>query len=176
MIPISPPQRVIAVPLILAALTGAAWTTTHQRTAASDEQLRLAYHTSPLAAPDCEVHRSPDRVSGTGPDSAGDGPDAILAFQHAYYTLRSAATARESIAPEAHVPSTADIQAGIDSLPPDTRYCVHITPRLASIGSVQYWNVELRQQYPGEPQTTLHQAVTTRAASGRTVITAVSAV
>jgi hypothetical protein len=73
------------------------------------------------------------------------------------------------------VPSAADIQADIDSLPADTRYCVQATPGPAATDGAQPWNVELVQQVPGEPELTHRQAVTTRVETGRTLITAIAA-
>jgi hypothetical protein len=74
----------------------------------------------------------------------------------------------------AQVPSAADIQAGIDSLPADTRYCVHVTPGPDTTAGDQRWRVELSQQYRGAPETILRQSVDTRTESGRTLITAIT--
>ncbi|MEV3961567.1 hypothetical protein AB0M34_11810 [Nocardia sp. NPDC050193] len=104
-----------------------------------------------------------------------DGSDAILAFHRAFYVLRSGTATREVVAVDAQVSLAADIQAGIDSLPAGTRYCVQVTPGPAATDGVQRWNVELAQQVSGGPEITYRQAVTTRVETGRTLITAITA-
>ncbi|WP_280463173.1 hypothetical protein [Nocardia carnea] len=118
--------------------------------------------------------RAKGRASGTRPGSTVDGPDTILAFHHAYYALRSASAARAVVTADAQMPSAADIRAGIDSLPADTRYCVHVTLAPDTTAGAQRWRVQPVQQYPGAPETVLRQSVTTGTESGRTLITAIT--
>jgi hypothetical protein len=157
---------------VTAALTALAGTPTHHLPAG--DRLQFTHHTAPLATPGCPQERAPEQVSGTGPGSTVDGPDAILAFHHGYYALRSASAARAVVTTDSQVPSAADIQAGIDSLPADTRYCVHVTPDPDTTAGQQRWRVELAQQYPGAPETSYRQSVTSRTESGRTLITAIT--
>ena len=67
-------------------------------------------------------------MQGNGAGGTSSGPDAIFAFQHAYYVTRSGEQAHTLVAPEAAVPSAADIQRGIDTIPAGTTHCVQITP------------------------------------------------
>ncbi|MCP9624382.1 hypothetical protein FOH10_18450 [Nocardia otitidiscaviarum] len=86
--------------------------------------------TAPVGAatPECPAEVKGEHVRGNGPGGTRTGPDAILALQHAYYVARSGALARELVAADAAVPSAADIQAGIDTIPPLTTHCVQIAP------------------------------------------------
>ncbi|SUA80355.1 Uncharacterised protein [Nocardia otitidiscaviarum] len=86
--------------------------------------------TTPVGAatPECPAEVKGEHVRGNGPGGTRTGPDAILALQHAYYVARSGALARELVAADAAVPSAADIQAGIDTIPPLTTHCVQIAP------------------------------------------------
>ncbi|MGW5224547.1 hypothetical protein ACWEP5_06295 [Nocardia niigatensis] len=67
-------------------------------------------------------------VRGNGPGSTKSGPDAILALQNRYYVDRSGKAVREMFAPDASTPTIEQIQAGIDSIPAGTTYCVQIMP------------------------------------------------
>lgn len=67
-------------------------------------------------------------VRGNGPGSTKSGPDAILALQNRYYVDRSGKAVREMFAPDAPTPTVDQIQAGIDSIPVGTTYCVQIMP------------------------------------------------
>lgn len=67
-------------------------------------------------------------VRGNGPGGFGSGPDAILALQNRYYVDRSGTAVREMYAPGAAAPTVEQIQAGIDSIPAGTTYCVQIVP------------------------------------------------
>ncbi|MFE4457967.1 hypothetical protein ACFROC_11485 [Nocardia tengchongensis] len=67
-------------------------------------------------------------VRGNGPGSTKSGPDAILALQNRYYVDRSGKAVREMYAPDAPAPTVEQIQAGIDSIPVGTTYCVQIMP------------------------------------------------
>lgn len=78
--------------------------------------------------PGCEPVRTPQLVRGNGTGSTADGPDAVLAFQYAYYVTRSGAAARAVTTRDAAVSAVATIDAGIASVPPGTRHCVLITP------------------------------------------------
>ncbi|NKY33852.1 hypothetical protein HGA13_12290 [Nocardia speluncae] len=168
----------VALATVTAALTAlvALACTASLHRPATGGTLRLTYHIAPLATPDCVEARTPERVSGTRPGGTADGADAILTFHHAFYGLRSGTAAREVVATDARVPSSADIQVGIDSLPLGTRFCVHVTSALAATDRVQRWNVEVAQQVPGAPEITHRQFVTTRVETGHTLITAIAAV
>ncbi|MTE13769.1 hypothetical protein [Nocardia aurantiaca] len=76
----------------------------------------------------CPNEAKGGNVRGNGPGSTKTGPDAILALQSRYYVDRSGKAVREMFAPDAPAPSIEQIQAGIDSIPVGTTYCVQIMP------------------------------------------------
>ncbi|WP_067813586.1 hypothetical protein [Nocardia inohanensis] len=105
------PTAVATVPAVVSATT----TTTSAEPAAA-------------AAGSCASEVSGGHVRGNGPGSTRSGPEVILALQNRYYVDRSGAKVREMYAPDAAAPSVAQIQAGIDSIPAGTTYCVQIVP------------------------------------------------
>jgi hypothetical protein len=109
--------------------------------------------------------------SGTDPGGTGSGPDAIFAFERAYYVQRSGFAARAVVADDATVPPADQIQRGINEIPTGTRYCVQITRAGAPAGDQSDWEVRLTQQRPGEGPHAFTQIITTRTASARTLIT-----
>lgn len=126
-------------------------------------------------------------VSGTAPqrcqpgvdgatmtDAAGswaaNGLQAIVAFENAYYVARDASQARVAVASDAAVPPPDQIQAGIDSVPPGTTYCV----RIRALVFGQYL-VELAEARPGEPEVTWRQRISTAEVDGHIVITSIAA-
>jgi len=135
----------------------------------------IAPEVTALATPGCEQRNSADIVSGTHPGGTTDGPSAILAFEHAYYVLRSGAAARAVVTPESAVPAADQIQRGIDQVPVGTRYCVHITKVQApSTDGTTRWEVRLTQQYPDEQPMTFLQSIATRSHTGKTLIDSIS--
>ncbi len=125
-----------------------------------------------IATDDCRSLSTPDVVSGTGPGGTASGPDAILAFERAYYVQRSGFAARAVVADDAQVPPAAQIQRGIDKIPPGTRYCVQITKVPALDGQ---YEVLLTQELPTAQRSTFTQIITTQSAGGRTLISAIAA-
>ncbi|WP_433593926.1 hypothetical protein [Nocardia sp. CA-145437] len=83
---------------------------------------------SGLPANLCPNEAKGGTVRGNGPGSTRSGPEAILALQNRYYVDRSGKAVREMYAPDAPAPSIEQIQAGIDSIPVGTTYCVQIMP------------------------------------------------
>lgn len=142
----------------------------------------------PTSMPDrSETTAATAIVSGTAPqrcqsgvgrevmaDAAGpwvaSGHQAIVAFEYAYYVARDASQARAAVASDAAVPPPEQIQAGIDSVPADTTYCVRIR---ALVGG-QYL-VELTEARPGEQETTWRQRISTAEVNGHVVITSIAA-
>lgn len=136
-----------------------------------------------VAADGCAQSRTPGEVTGTGPGSESDGPDAILAFEHAYYAERSADAALRVVAVDAvtgraREPLTAAVvQRGIDHVPAGTRYCVRITPVVTGGTAQGRWRyaVAVTQQLPGQPAAVTGQMITTaRDEQGRARITAIT--
>ncbi|AHH21690.1 putative serine/threonine protein kinase [Nocardia nova SH22a] len=82
----------------------------------------------PGTAPWCYSTRAGDAINDNGPGGTGSGPDAVLAYEYARYTTRSAATARQYVVPDStSVPSAQQLQAEFDQIPPGTQHCVHVT-------------------------------------------------
>ncbi len=126
---------------------------------------------SPIATDGCEQERTAEVVSGTDPGGTGTGPDAILAFERAYYVQRSGYAARAVVADDSSVPAADQIQRGINQVPVGTRYCVQVT----RTGDEGQWEVRLTQQLPDEQPHAFTQIISTRSESGRTLITAIAA-
>ncbi|MQY26209.1 hypothetical protein NRB56_17710 [Nocardia sp. RB56] len=116
--------------------------------------------------PGCEPTRSPELVRGNGIGSTGSGPDAILAFQHAYYVDRSGTTARTVTAPDAWVSGAQTIDAGIATVPVGTHHCVQITPQPDG-----RFDVVVTESRPDHTTRTYRQLVTVGPQDGATVIT-----
>ncbi|MFD4432150.1 hypothetical protein [Nocardia sp. NPDC058497] len=95
------------------------------------------------AIPDCPQKRTTVLASGTDAGDTTSAVSVIFALQHAYYVDRSGAKAREFVTEDAKVPSAQEIQAGIDTVPLGTRYCVSIVPT-----SPARWQVQVREQRP----------------------------
>ena len=126
---------------------------------------------SPIATDGCETKRTAEVISGTDPGGTGTGPDAILAFERAYYVQRSGFAARAVVADDSSVPPADQIQRGINQVPVGTRYCVQVT----RTGDEGQWEVRLTQQQPDEQPRAFTQIISTRSESGRTLITAIAA-
>lgn len=124
----------------------------------------------PVADPHCPAQRTGNTVQGNGPGGPGSGPDVIFGFQYAYYVTRSGDQARALVAPDAAVPPAADIQRGIDSIPPGTTHCIQITPG-AFVGQ---YTVAITEHRPGAaPLGYNPQLVTTMRIGDRTLITGI---
>ncbi|MGF6884045.1 hypothetical protein ABIA39_003714 [Nocardia sp. GAS34] len=124
-----------------------------------------------IASDGCEQRHDADVVSGTDPGGTGSAPDAILAFERAYYVQRSGYAARAVVAPDAKVPAADQIQRGINKTPVGTRYCVSIT-RGSPDGT--QWEVRLTEQKPTKDPKTYTQIITTQTVGGRTLIAAIA--
>ncbi|MET8650803.1 hypothetical protein [Nocardia aurea] len=120
--------------------------------------------------PGCEPTRTEQLVRGNGVGSLANGPETILAFQHAYYVSRSGAAARALTTEDAAVPTAEVIGAGIASIPPGTQHCVLITP-LAD-GRFDVVITELR---PAAVARTYRQFVTVAAGPNGMAITRIAA-
>ncbi|MGW4326107.1 hypothetical protein ACWEKR_09470 [Nocardia sp. NPDC004573] len=128
-----------------------------------------------IATPGCEQKRTADVVSGTDPGGTGNGPDAIFAFEYAYYAERSGYRARAVVAPDAAVSPADQIQRGINQVPVGTRYCVQISRAGDGPDGQARWEVRLTQQFPGEESNTFTQFITTRTGTDQTLITGITA-
>ncbi|HEY5858389.1 MAG TPA: hypothetical protein VIW24_31305 [Aldersonia sp.] len=122
----------------------------------------------------CPSGKNGDTVTGNGPGGQQDGPSAILAFDYAYYALRSGERARAVVAPDAATVSSAQvIQAAIDTaIPHGTEHCLTIVADPFEVE--RYW-VTLTERRPDSAQETYKQIVTTADQGGRHVITSIGA-
>ncbi|QBS40030.1 MULTISPECIES: hypothetical protein [unclassified Nocardia] len=119
----------------------------------------------------CPTERAAAIVRAAEKGGTTSGPDAILAFQYAYYVERSGERVREVVAPDAAVSPAATIQRGIDTIPAGTAHCV----RIVTISDNRY-SVEVTEYRPGGvPATYNKQTVTTAVIDGRTLITGIAA-
>lgn len=91
-------------------------------------------------------------------------------FQHSFYVERSAARARDAVAPDAQVPATDTLQQGIDSIPPGTRHCL----KIERVDTGRYV-VDLVEFLPDGQLAGYKQTVTTADVGGRTLITGIAA-
>ncbi|MEV6771484.1 hypothetical protein AB0N05_22955 [Nocardia sp. NPDC051030] len=80
------------------------------------------------AALSCPSKRDGNLTIGNGSGSTRTGAEAILGFQHAFYTDRSGVKARSFVAPDSVNVSTAEViqKDGIDPTPKGVSYCVRI--------------------------------------------------
>ncbi|SED92750.1 hypothetical protein SAMN04490239_9305 [Rhodococcus koreensis] len=121
---------------------------------------------TPTQAP--EATQSPTAASNVGDACRTDrgdqksGEGVIAAFEHAYYVTRSGQAARALAAPDSPLPAPEKIQAGIDTVPIGTNYCL----RTITISGGHY-SVVLSEMRPGQPATQFTQTITTKQIDGR---------
>jgi hypothetical protein len=120
---------------------------------------------------DCPTERADRIVRSAEPGGTESGPEAILAFQYAFYVERSGERVRAVVAPDSNISPAAVIQHGIDTIPVGTTHCV----RIQTITENRY-SVEVTEYRPGgAPATYNKQTVTTAVVGGRTLITGIAA-
>lgn len=121
----------------------------------------------------CRRTRTDSITIGAGPGDKATPQGVILQLEWAYYVTRSAALIRELTTPDAAVYPEHVMQAGIDSQPRGARYCVYIT---AADESDTAWDVQIHEQWPGEPQPSRYaQTITTTVIDGEARITGIRA-
>ncbi|MFD4356588.1 hypothetical protein ACFWPX_28830 [Nocardia sp. NPDC058518] len=119
----------------------------------------------------CPTERTEIVLRSAESGGTGSGPDAVLAFQYAYYVTRSGEQARAVVTPDADVSPAAVIQRGIDTIPVGTTHCVRITTVAAD-----RFTVEVTEFRPaGAPATYTKQSVRTALVGDRTLITGIAA-
>ncbi|MFD3744129.1 hypothetical protein [Nocardia sp. NPDC058633] len=119
----------------------------------------------------CPTERTDIVLRSAEAGGTDSGPDAVLAFQYAYYVSRSGEQARAVVAPDADVSPAAVIQRGIDTIPVGTTHCVRITTVAAD-----RFTVEVTEFRPaGAPATYTKQSVRTALVGDRTLITGIAA-
>lgn len=139
--------------------------------AATNPRQPVAAITDPIlgGGPGCEPTRENGLVRGNGLGSTDTGPEAVLAFQHAYYVTRSGTAARAVTTPDAAVSSVEVIDAGIASVPPNTQHCVLITQMADG-----RFDVVITESRPDGAVRTYRQFVTVTVWEGRVVIAAIA--
>ncbi|MFC8045930.1 hypothetical protein [Nocardia sp. NPDC057353] len=139
--------------------------------AATNPRQPVAAITDPIlgGGPGCEPTRENGLVRGNGLGSTETGPEAVLAFQHAYYVTRSGTAARAVTTPDAAVSSVEVIDAGIASVPPNTQHCVLITQMADG-----RFDVVITEARPDGAVRTYRQFVTVTVWEGRVVIAAIA--
>lgn len=98
----------------------------------------------------------------TDPGDQKSGAGVIAAFEHAYYVTRSGTAVRALTTPDTSLPAQEKIQAGIDTVPSGTTYCVRSTPIAAGI-----YSVALTEMRPGQPPAQFPQTITAKELDGR---------
>ncbi|MGW4369057.1 hypothetical protein ACWEKT_25755 [Nocardia takedensis] len=164
---------VVSLVLLVAAVLGALWLLngTGGDTPPPRSMQFTAGSTRTDAAADCPIERGVGVLRGAEAGGTQSGPDAVLAFQYAYYVERSGERARAVVAPEAPISPAPVIQRGIDTVPAGTTHCV----RVVTITENRY-SVEVTEYRPGgTPATYNRQTVTTAVIGGRTLITGIAA-
>ncbi len=124
-------------------------------------------HQPPPAESECPATVVADTVIGRGPGDQLSGPGVIQAFNWAYYHWRNAGAARALVSATGRVGDVADMQASIDFLPPDLRYCVSMTSTAPDT-----YAVKLTEIAPNGQKRHIQQVVTTDNIGGRYWITA----
>ncbi|MFD8099642.1 hypothetical protein ACFV24_08900 [Nocardia fluminea] len=119
----------------------------------------------------CPTERTETVLRSAEAGGTDSGPDAVLAFQYAYYVTRSGEQARAVVTPDADVSPAAVIQRGIDTIPVGTTHCVRITTVAAD-----RFTVEVTEFRPaGAPATYTKQSVRTALVGDRTLIMGIAA-
>ncbi|MGQ4617932.1 hypothetical protein [Nocardia sp. R7R-8] len=117
-------------------------------------------------AVDCPSRTEGKVTFGNGPGDTSSGVRAILGFEHAYYSERSATRAHTFVAPGANVEPPADLQKTIDQhIPQGTAYCL----RIAEITPDRF-NVEITERHPDGTEAQYFPVFTTMTLDGRTLI------
>lgn len=175
--------RVLAVLVVACLLLGAAAVgvlyllrSASNRVAGSPASMQFtagSVHSSPVGQlpGSCPTERTDTVVRSAEAGGTDSGPNAILAFQHAYYVARSGEQARAVVAPDSPISSAAVIQQGINTVALGSTHCV----RIQTLADNRY-SVEITVYPPGGAPTTYNkQTVTTAVIDGRTLITGIAA-
>lgn len=101
------------------------------------------------------------------------GENVIRAFEHRYYSQRSGQAARELVSPDADPSApftvTANLDAGIATVPAGTTYCLGIAPVLAGV-----YAVTITETRPDGARSQYAQQITTGVVDGRHVIESIT--
>ncbi|MEU2042594.1 hypothetical protein [Nocardia niwae] len=161
----SPSRRWVVLGTLAAVVALVALTVTIVVISGSDDGT-AASDTPSAAAVNCPARTEGKVTFGNGPGDTSSGIRAILGFEHAYYSERSASRAHTFVAPGANVEPPADLQKTIDQhIPQGTGYCL----RIAEI-SADRFNVEITERRPDGTEAQYFPVITTVNLDGRTLI------
>ncbi len=122
--------------------------------------------TTGAVAMSCPTRTEGNVTFGNGAGDTSSGIRAILGFEHAYYSERSATRAHTFVAPGANVEPPADLQKTIDQhIPQGTAYCL----RIAEMAPDRF-NVEITERRPDGTEARYFPVITTVNVDGRTLI------
>jgi len=116
----------------------------------------------------CEESESGGTVTGSGAGDTKSVAGVILAFEHAYYSVRDAEKALDLTSDDSPLVDAEALQKGIDSVPKGTEHCVSITPD----GSKA--RVEITEARPSQTPETFVQEITTSRDGDRVAIVAIA--
>ena len=135
---------------------------------------------SPPVQTPCPSSAADGVVTGNGAGDQDSGPGVIEAFNHAYYTLRSAAAARAVAAPGA-VADEPVMQGYIDKIPAGTTHCLTISPLSPNTFRVVLTEIPPTSGQPGRPgdpsptpPVAIHQKITTVESGGKVWIASIN--
>ncbi|WP_156371167.1 hypothetical protein [Nocardia arizonensis] len=171
-----PPRRsrtrsvVVGSAAVVGSLAAAAVVLVYTTAMTAPQQAATAADPVLGGGPGCEPTRTDQLVRGNGVGSTANGPDVILAFQHAYYVSRSGTAARTLTTADAAVPTAEVIGAGIASVPAGTQHCVLITPLADG-----RFDVVITEARPDAAVRTYRQFVTVTETGGVIAITKIAA-
>ncbi|WP_231498960.1 hypothetical protein [Gordonia alkanivorans] len=141
----------------------------------------VASQTPPAREPEPSCPARVDNESGTIGNGTGDqksGAGVILAFNHAYYTLRDARAAAAVAVPNALSPRP-ELQGAIDKVADGSQYCMTITESAPNLYRVINTVTPPTSGQPGigatnEPQPVVYrQVIQTVESGGRTWIVSI---
>lgn len=115
----------------------------------SSPDITAIVSSTPTAAADATATAAAKPVSNACTPGEGDrksGEGVITALEHAYYKLRSGQAVRDLMVANSSLPDAATIQAGIDSVPVGTAYCLEVTAIGPNTYSAQITEVRPTEQ------------------------------
>ncbi|MFG3620593.1 hypothetical protein [Nocardia sp. NPDC047654] len=164
----SPSRRWVVLGTLAAVVALVALTVTIVMAGGSDDGQdgTAASAATSAVAMNCPTRTEGNVTFGNGSGDTSSGIRAILGFEHAYYSERSATRAHTFVAPGANVEPPVDLQKTIDQhIPQGTAYCL----RIAEMAPDRF-NVELTERRPDGTEAKYFPVITTVNLDGRTLI------
>ncbi|MCU1642615.1 MAG: hypothetical protein JWN03_2890 [Nocardia sp.] len=159
-----------AVAAVVVALTGGGDKSDSAAASSNSDGLVTTAAPTTVAALSCPTKRDGPLTIGNGAGGTETGADAILGFQHAFYSDRNGVKARAFVAPDAANVSQADtIQQAInDVIPIGTSYCLRITDAGPDV-----YDADLTEHRPDGTTTVYRQHILTVNKDGKHLIFAI---